>query len=316
MKSIIKPILKSKIKVKIATLSLILAIILSSIGCGKVDKIEIIEETEEQEETIEQTQNETTKQDENVGQYRTLEQLRSVELKTYSTTFLEQGKRNIYNFANEEDILQISYEFKYAIEDYFRGCGASFWTSEKDEQFFPEDIEYLVTAIAYKESSYRCNVINELGCGGLTGLNKKELLETLQNQWLVKNIWGNNIPYVNCNSEEVDIFNPTTCIEYTYYNIGYNLANRLKLDKEFTYKGERRKLSEVIDYSKEDMFDRLIAASHLFGLNNVVTAAFGDKFDKDGNKIDVNQYLYSDYVEDVLAKKYELKNTYENKYSK
>ena len=88
------------------------------------------------------------------------------------------------------------------------------------------------------------------------------------------------------------------------------------MDKEFIYNGERRKLSEVIDYSKEDMFDRLIAASHLFGLNNVVKASFGDKFDEEGNKIDVNQCLYSDYVEGVLAKKYELKNIYENQFAK
>ena len=219
-----------------------------------------------------------------------------------------------YKFVNEEDIIKLSKEFSIAIERYFKSCDASYWTNESVEQFWPEDIEYIITAISYKESSYRADVMNEIGCGGLTGLNKETMLDTFANQWLTPKVWGDKVPQVNCNPNEVDILNPTTCIEYTYYNIGYNLANRFKKDKYFIdIDGTKRSVWDEISYT-EDMQNRLIIASHLFGVNNVVDSVFERNYDKDGNLIPINKYIYSKYVEDVLDKAITLSSKYNYNY--
>lgn len=244
--------------------------------------------------------------------YEALQHVRNIKMPTYVATFPnEYGVRQEYNFAQEEDVLNVSRELSYVIEDYFKSCGASNWANEDKDQFWPEDIEYVVTAIAFRESTYRTNVINNIGCAGLTCIKEDELLKTLGNEWLVSRIWGKNVPQVNCNSETVDMFNGTTGLEYTYYNIGYNLANRFKKDKYFTdVDGVRKSVWQVLDYSDE-MQKRLIIASHLFGVNNVVDAVFGRAYDNNGNKVSLEDYINCGYVEDVMDKTYELINTYE-----
>jgi hypothetical protein len=58
------------------------------------------------------------------------------------------------------------------------------------------------------------------------------------------------------------------------------------------------------------MQNRLIISSHLFGMTNVVNAIYGRPNDEDV-LVPIKDYIYSDYVEDVLVKMHELKNTYE-----
>ena len=304
--------LKKIIIVNIASLSLVSAMLLVSLGVEKFNKTnneDVVTFTKEN------VVSEKIKSD-NKHKNRNLDELRKVKLETYVNTYKdEDGVRREYNFANEEDILQISKELSVAIEQHFKSCGAGNWTNGDLNQFWPEDIAYMITAIAYRESTYRTNIINNIGCGGLTGLQKESLLDTLSNQWLVPRIWGDSVPQVNCNPKEVDIFNPTTCIEYTYYNIGYNLANRFKKDKYFTdIDGERRSIWQVLDYSEETQ-NRLIIASHLFGVNNITNAVFNRPNSK-GKVVAIEEYLHCDYVEDVLDKMHELKNTYENNFER
>lgn len=243
-------------------------------------------------------------------QYRSLNELRQVKLPTTTQRF--DGVK--YQVANEEDILKLSREFSFAIEEYFKSCGAIHWTNNDNQQFWPKDVEYMVTAIAFRESTYRTDVINEKGCKGLTCLKEEELLKTLREEWLVTRIWEDNIPNVNCNPDEVDMFNGTTCIEYTYYNIGYNLANRFKKDKYFTdVDGERRCVWNVLDYSEETQ-NRLIIATHLFGIDNITNSVFG-RANSSGKVIAIDKYLYCDYVEDVMDKMQELKNNYEQNFT-
>ena len=152
--------------------------------------------------------------------------------------------------------------------------------------------------------------MNSLGCGGITCLKKSEVLKTLGEQWYVSHIWGSNIPDVNCTETEVDIFNPTVAIEYTYHYLGYNMANRFKKDKRFLdVDGVRRSIWDEIEFS-EEMQTRLLIASYFWGIGNVTNSVFGRPNEK-GEIVSINDYLYSDYVEDVLDKMQELKNTYE-----
>lgn len=303
--------LKKVIILDITAISLVSLILLTSLGIEKVNSKNIdLTDTDAETTQEEVVENDITEAKEQV---RSLQQLRQVKMHTYTNTFKdEDGVRREYICVNEEEVVDLSREFSVAIEDYFKSCGASNWTNDDLKQFWPEDIEYMVTAIAYRESTYRTNISNDLGCSGLTCLNKVSTLNSLGQQWLVPRIWGDKVPQINCNPEEVDVLNPTTSIEYTYYNIGYNLANRLKKDKYFIdTDGTRRSIWQVLDYSEETQ-NRLLIAMHLFGINNVTDAVFGNKIDSEtGKKVSVEQYIYSDYVEDVLNKMYELKNTYE-----
>lgn len=244
--------------------------------------------------------------------YERLQAVRNIKLPTYTGTFKdEDGIRREYEFAREEDVLAVSRELSKAIEEYFESCGASNWTNEDNKQFWPKNIEYIVTAIAFRESTYRTNGVNNIGCAGLTCINEKKLLTTLGEQWLIPRIWGDNVPQVDCDSSTVDILNGTTAVEYTYYNIGYNLANRFKKDKYFTdVDGARRSVWQVLEYS-EEMQIRLIIASHLFGVNNVIDSIFGRNYDKNGKLIPINDYIYCGYVGDVMCKTEELICTYE-----
>lgn len=248
--------------------------------------------------------------------YRDLEQLRKIQLPTYNGTYPDaEGIRREYKFVYEEDVLNLSKEFSLAIEDYFKAHGSSNWTNDDYKEFWPEDIEYMVAAIAFRESEYRTNSTNEeRNCVGLMGINKGEMLPTLE-QWLTLPIWAPNYPQIEFDIEKVDMFNPTSSIEYTYYNIGYGLANRFKKDKKFTdIDGKRKTIWTTLEYS-EDMQNRLIIASHLYGMTNVVDSIYDRNYYEDDNgqkhKIPLSKYIYSDYVEDVLDKMYELKNTYE-----
>ena len=244
-------------------------------------------------------------------EYRSLEELRRVELPTYTDTFKEpDGSRKEYHVVEEQDVLDLSREFRYAIEDYFKSYDASDWTNEDTKQFWPEDIECMVTAIAFMESSYRTDCTNEeRDCEGMMGINKVTMLPTLQ-QWLTSDHWEPNYPQVEYDTTKVDMFNPTTSIEYTYYNIGYVLINRFKKDKRFVdTDGQTKTIWTTLEYSKE-MQNRLVIASHLFGMTNVVNAVYGRPSEK-GVLVPIEKYIYSDYVEGVLDKMYELKNTYE-----
>lgn len=242
--------------------------------------------------------------DTEIGQqsYRSLEELRNESLPTRSKEFGDKQ----YLITSERAVLEISTEFKWAIKDYFKKYGASDWSNPDDKQFWPEDIEYVITAIAYKESSYRTNCINDRGCAGLTGLNKNDLLVSL-NVWTNAPAWGSNKPYINCNPDEVDVFNGARAIEYAYYNVGYNLANFLKKDKVFIHEnGNQYCIWDYVEYSDE-MQLRMLIASHFFGIGNVVDSALG--IHKDNIKIE--QYVYSNYVENVLDKAYSMINIYE-----
>ncbi len=239
-------------------------------------------------------------------EYDRLQDLRKKKLPTTPKKF----NGEIYQVADEQDVLELSKDFALAIEDYFKTCGASDWANPYSQEFWPEDIEYAVTAIAFMESSYRTDVINEIGCGGLTGLHKEDILKTLGQQWLTPQIWKDKVPKVNCNPDEVDIFNGATCIEYTYYNIGYNLANRLKTDKYFIdIDGTKRSIWNEIDFT-EDKQLRLIIASHRYGLNNIIDSIFKRNYDKEGNLIPLSNYIYSEYVEGVMDKMVSLELEY------
>ena len=238
--------------------------------------------------------------------YEKLELLRKVQVKTT----MQYVKGVPYQYVDEDAVVKLSGRFGVAIEEYFKSCGASYWTNPDYEQFWPTDADLMVTAIAFKESSYRTDIMNDLGCGGLTGINKEKLLKTLGDEWLTSHIWGENVPQVNCNPQEVDIFNPATSIEYTYYNMGYNLANRFKKGKYFIdIDGQKRSVWDEIEYTEENQ-QRLLIASHLFGINNVVDSVFGRNYDKDGKLIKISEYLYCDYVEGVLDKMVELDYTH------
>lgn len=240
--------------------------------------------------------------DEDLSQTPTLEEIRKYNLPTVN---LKYGNK-YHQTVQEEDVLEVSRQLSTAVEEYFKSYGASDWTNEDNAQFWPKDIEYIIAAIAFRESGYRTNCINEQGCGGITGLNEDDALETLD-LWLHNtSIWGEDYPNINCNANEVDIFNPVVCMEYTYYNMGYLLANRFKKGKQFVdYDGEIRGVWEVLPYS-EDTQVRLIVACHLFGVGNVIDAIF----ERQANGDDINEYIYSQYVNDVLCKRNELKAKY------
>ena len=301
LKSLKKVVVRAMSMLTAATISL-----LATVGCAINDE-EKVQDTHPIREKV--TTQETVPTEKEIC-YKKLEYLRQQKLPTTTQTF--NGKQ--YQVAEEKHIVELSHRFAKAIEDYFKECGASDWTNPYSGEFWPEDIEFIVTAIAFRESTYRTDVMNDIGCGGLTGINKEQLLDTLGNQWLTSRVWGENVPQVNCNPSEVDILNGTTSIEYTYYNIGYNLANRFKKDKYFIdTDGTKRSVWEKIEFTEEKQI-RLIIASHLFGVNNVVDSVFGRNYDKDGKLIPIRDYMYSDYVEDVMDKMVELEILYGEAY--
>ncbi|MBQ3502147.1 MAG: hypothetical protein IJA72_00580, partial [Clostridia bacterium] len=238
---------------------------------------------------------------------------REIEIPTEQITWTEKdGSKSKYQQAKEEDVVYVSRQLSNAIEDYFKACGATDWVSDKNNQFWPKNIEYIVTAIAFNESSYRTNCMNAGGKGGITGVYKSALLKTFSEQWLVSRIWEDTIPQVNCNPDEVDIFNPTTCLELTLENIGYNLANRFKQDKYFTdIDGQKKCVWDTLEYS-EELQIRLVVASHRFGVGNVINSIYGRNYSEEEKRyIPLEEYIYGGYVNSVMEKALELEQTYE-----
>ena len=229
----------------------------------------------------------------------------------------DDGITREYTFVSDEaELVAINRALALAIKDYFKTYDASDWTNPDNEQFWPEDVDLLMTAIAWRETEYRADAKSSTNnCAGIAGLDKDKLLKTLTDSgWLQLDEWGASKPYINCNPAEIDVFNPVVCLEYSYYNMGYNLANRLKKDKYFNdeVSGDRISIWQKLDYS-EEMQLRLIISSHLFGVNNVVDSVFDRNYDKEKQRyIKLSEYIYSDYTNDVLDKYYELCKTYSN----
>ncbi len=243
--------------------------------------------------------------------YQRLQDLRKTKLPTYVDTFKdEDGTKRKYTFAYEEDVVGLSVDMADAIEDYFKSIGAKHWTSDDKKQFWPNDIGYTVAAIAYRESSYRTNISNSKGCQGITCIKEKALLNSLE-QWFTHDIWGDGVDYVSLDADKVDMLNPTTNIEYTYYEIGYYLAHWYK---SFDESRGKESVWDKLEYS-EDLQERLIISTHLFGIGNI-EASIDKRANNKGNIVPLKDYVYSDYVEDVLAKKHELINTYRHKLSR
>ena len=306
--------IKSMKKVIVATMSMLTAATIafvSTIGFTMNDSKQMKETTSSNKVTMSQKGQPTTEHENKESiECARLKGLRKYKLST--TTKYFDGKP--YQVADEKDVLRLSKEFAIVLEKYFKSCGASDWSNPYTEEFWPYEIEYLVTALAFQESSYRTDVINERGCGGLTVLHEEDVLKTLGDQWLVPRIWGDNVPQVNCNPDEVDIFNGTTCIEYTYYHIGYLLANRFKNAKYFIDEdGTKRSVWDEIEFTEDNQL-RLIIASYFYGVNNVVDSVFGRNYDSNGKLIPLKDYIYSDYVESVLDKMIELEILYEPSY--
>ena len=307
--------LKTAKRVTVATTGIFLAMtmvvvsVLGSKGWSKDNSVKNNTETT----IIEKTNNSVSKTKQQA--YKDMQQVLNTELKTYKSYFKDDdGVKRKYDFVYEQDLLQLSGDMSIALEDYFKACGASYWTDEDEQQFWPKDIECIVTAIAYKESTYRVNVENDLGCKGLTGLKETALLNSLDN-WLVPATWGNDMTHISFDENAVDMFNPTTCIEYTYYNIGYNLVHWYKNDKTFVDKdGARKSVWDTIPYT-EEMQVRMIVATHLYGIGNMLDAVY-QRPNVEGKIVPLDDYIYSDYVEDVLDKTYELKNTYNRSLAK
>ena len=84
--------------------------------------------------------------------------------------------------------------------------------------------------------------------------------------------------------------------------------------KSFDESRGKKSVWDKLEYS-EDLQERLIIATHLFGIGNI-EASIDKRANNKGKIVPLKDYVYSDYVEDVLAKKNELKNIYENEYSK
>lgn len=250
--------------------------------------------------------------------YEELCKVASQKLETYEGNYKDNdGVTRKYLFVkNEEDLIQLSKELSVAVKNYFKAYGASDWANPDEEMFWPENIEYLVVAIAWRETEYRTNTWNEeSGCGGITALNKEMLLKTFTHgNWLTEDVWGKHIPYINCNPNEVDVFNLGQNMLYQYLNIGYNLANRLKNEKTFYDEESNTRIGvwQKLNYTDE-MQDRLIIASQLFGINNVVNSVFDRNYnEKEKRYIPLKEYVDSSYTNDVMNKFNELVDKYEN----
>lgn len=239
--------------------------------------------------------------------YERLQGLRKTKLATYMDTYKEEdGTKDKYLYAYEEDVLELSIQMADAIKEHFESMGAIHWTSDDKKKFWPDDIGYTVTAIAYRESSYRTNIVNDKGCQGITCIKEEDLMDSLDN-WLTTDRWGDGVKYISFDADKVDMLNPTTCIEYTYYSIGYHLAHWYK---HFNKNRGKASVWDTIEYS-EDLQERLIIATHLFGIGNMEASIYKRPNQK-GKIVPLKEYIYSDYVEDVLAKKQELIHNYKH----
>lgn len=309
-----KRTLKNKLKkVTLASMGVVMSAIIT-LGavfvCLPNEKIDIDEQPTIQQPAISQHEKER-KPEKELSPYEKLLQVRSIKLPTYTQTYKdEDGIKRQYEFANEEDVLNLSRDFSVAIEEYLRSCGAGYWANADTKQFWLNDMEYIVAAMAFRESTYRTNYVNKQGYGGITGFDDVDSLKTLREQWFVEHVWKGNVPDVDCSSEKFDISNPNQCMELTYHYLGYTMATRFKKDKHFNFKGESRCIWDEIDFS-EEVQTRMVVASYFWGVGNVTNAVFGYPNEK-GELVPLDDYLYSFYVEDVLDKAYELIDEYDN----
>lgn len=293
--------LKSNKKLALATASALLTIstLLGTVGCVNSQQTDETRLAYSQQQTSTQTLKRLS-----------IQELRQTQLPTYQQYFTENGERKMYDCVEEADVLKYCIQLKYALEDYYKSLGASDWCEPNRDKFWFDDIEYIVTAIAFKESTYRANLpVNSKGCSGLTCLNKHDVISSLHG-WLGNSaIWGNDMPDVCLNENQIDILNPATCLEYTFLNIGYTCRNALQEDRKFTVQGSTYCLSDKISYDG-DTITKLAVASHLFGIGNIAKATYG--VHENGDTI--GEYLNSQYVKDVMSKAQQLKLTYGDKY--
>lgn len=288
--------LNKKLKIAGASALLALSTLLGTVGCSSARQVE----TPQPAYTQQNSANESVETLERLS----IQELRQVKLPTYQQYFTENGERRLYDFVEEEDILKYCIQLKYALEDYYKSLGASDWCEPKEGKFWFDDIEYVVTAMAFRESTYRAsNPENSKGCSGLTCLNKTDVLNSLQG-WLGNpSIWGSNMPDVSFDPNRVDILDASTCLEYSFLYIGYTCRNALQEGRRFTHKGQTYCLSDKISYD-DNTLTKLAVATHLFGIGNMAEAS----------STTLNEYLNSQYVKDVMSKAQELKLKYDNKY--
>lgn len=249
-------------------------------------------------------------EDKQILERLSIQELREVELPTYQQYFTENGKRDLYDCVEEEEVLKYCIQLKYALEDYYKSLGASDWCEPNKDKFWFDDIEYIITAVAYKESTYRANLPpNSKDCSGITCLKKDDCLKSLRG-WLGNtSIWGSNMPDLSFDENKVDVLDAKTCLEYTFLMFGFNCRNMLQEGRHFTIDGKTYCLSDKLEYA-DDTVTKLAIASHLFGPGNVAKATYG--IQENGDTI--NEYLNSAYVKGVLAKAQELKLLYGGKY--
>ena len=247
--------------------------------------------------------------------YQNLQKVLNTKLETYNDYYTENGIRTKYKFAREEDVLDLSLDMAIAMEAYFESCGAKHWTSNKSEQFWPKDIEYIMTAIASRESDYRTNITHQTsGAAGITQVKDYEIFPTVGN-WLNLDVWEGCHSHINFEVGEVDLYDPATCIAYSYYNVGYLLANRLKQEKTFTdIDGQKKCIWDTLNYS-EELQNRLIIAMYKYGIGDV-TAAIYNRPNSKGKLIPLDTYIYGGYVEDIMDKTQDLMSVYENNQAK
>lgn len=298
MKKLIKSKTNKNLKLALVTSVLALSMVFGT-GCGT---------NKPQEEYIQQ---QSAKEDKQVLERLSIQELRQVKLPTYSQYFTEKGERKLYDFVQEEDVLKYCIQLRYALEDYYKSLGASDWCEPQKGKFWLDGIEYIITAVAYKESTYRANLPpNSKDCSGITCLKKDDCLKSLQG-WLGNaSIWGSdNMPDLSFDENEVDVLDAETCLEYTFLMFGFNCRNMLQEGRHFTIEGKTYCLSDRLKYD-DDTVTKLAIASHLFGPGNIAKATYG--IQEDGDTID--DYLNSAYVKGVLEKARELRLRYGEKY--
>ncbi|MFQ6724304.1 MAG: hypothetical protein ACLRFE_03105 [Clostridia bacterium] len=305
--------LKKLKRVTIATVGLLLvATITLGVGVG----VELSNKDDEKAPIVQlddtnSTTNSGDKHKTKEQAFKDMQKVLNIELETYEDYYKDpDGVRRKYKFAHEEDVLELSKDMSIALEDYFRACGAKYWTNSDDEQFWPKNIDYIITAMAFKESTYRTNAVSDRGCKGLTGLDKVGVLDSLDN-WLIPRTWGDDMKHISFDASKVDVFNPTTCMEYTYYYTGYHLVHWFKKDRKFIDEdGVKKCIWDTVEYS-EEMQTRMVIATHFYGIGNMLDAIY-NRPNEQKKIIPLDNYIYSDYVEDILAKTNELIDTYEN----
>lgn len=222
-----------------------------------------------------------------------LKKAQNTKMYTYLDNYGTEGN---FLYTNEDECHIMSEIFRDVIMDYFKYYEASDWVSDDLGKFWPDNMAELMTAIAYKESSFRTNLTNDEGFTGMMQLDEASVLKSLEN-WMNAPAWGDNGPYINCNPDQIDMHNPTKCLEYSYYYMGYILCNFLKENKRFKREADGKYYC-VWDYVKfsEETQLRALIASYRFGPTKVTDAMMGMSKDNET----ANTYLNSEYVNTAL----------------